>query len=768
MKRLSFLVATVAALALSPTHAAPAIKILAGSVACTATSTSQSIAPGSSGVFTVCALNDNASPNDFICNATAKILAADATTNTAAVQVTAFAPQSPFSTSLAAPPLPATLTLTASGFANGVPTNTVQAGQSSAAYQKMSELTFSVPSTVAAGTTLNFGLDATSTIGIRNALATDCNDLDNSPSSAVVANAPFSIVVPSGPPSVTISASPTSLNDSAGQTSTITITASNSTPVTVNLTPPAASARYTTTCGTTIAVTSSATCTVSAVANTTPFDGSATATIAVVTGSGYTLGANTSTSVTINNDDLPTVNVTPTTASVNDNGSSQTVTVTLSAAAPAGGFVVPLTVTNGTPARATTTCGSTITVAAGATTATCTVTGVANTTAGDGNVTVTVAPACSGTCTNGSSSVVTIVDDDVPVISAVCTPTTLTDSAGQVATCTISSDKALSSALSVNLTPPAANSRYTTTCGATITIPAGAAGTSATCTITAVANTTLGDGNVTATLAIAAGSGYSAGGTSQSVSVNNDDLATISVSAGPASVAENSGTPIVFTFTASAASPSTTNILFTPPAASSRYSTTCVSPIVLAANATTATCSVTPSNNSAVDGNVTASVALLPSAGNYTVGTASASGTITDDEIGVSVTGTGVVEGGTVSFSITCTGPAASTATVTFGITGQDSGAVISPAQGPVTVTCGTPTTVTVTTTNDLVVGNNRAVTLTLSNPVAPAALVVASATAQVLDNDAVVAVPTLAAPALGLLSLLLAGLAAVQRRRRA
>lgn len=185
----------------------------------------------------------------------------------------------------------------------------------------------------------------------------------------------------------------------------------------------------------------------------------------------------------------------------------------------------------------------------------------------------------------------------------------------------------------------------------------------------------------------------------------------------------------------------------------------------------TAAVTVTPCDDVVVDPNetVTMTVAAPTVSTDYTVGAApgnTASLTIADNEVGVSVVGTGAIEGSNVSFSITCTGPAASTATVTFAVSGQDSGATITPAQGPVTVTCGTPTTVTVSTTNDTIPDNNRAVTLTLSNPVAPAVIVTASASAAVTDNDGVVIVPTLGTLGLGFLSLMLAGFAALQRRR--
>jgi hypothetical protein len=364
---------------------------------------------------------------------------------------------------------------------------------------------------------------------------------------------------------------------------------------------------------------------------------------------------------------------------------------------------------------------------------------------------------------------------DIPAMSAVCTPATLTDSAGQVSTCTISSDKALAAPLTVNLNPPAASARYITTCGATISIPAGAAGTSNTCTITAVANTTLGDGNVTATLSVAASSSspasYSIGGSTQNVAVNNDDFATITVAVSPTPVAENSGTAMVYTFTASAANTlSATSIAFTPPPASSRYNSTCTSPISLPANATTVTCSVTPIDNLVVDGPINATVTLLAGPGVYLVGTPStATGTITDNEIGLGVVasvGT-ITEGGNAVFTLSCAGVGSATANYSFSGT-----YVPMPANGSTLVTCGTPTLVTIPTIDDTIVNGTRTLTLTITSLSAPTTGVLinpalSAATVTILDNEAPTIIPTMSTVGLMLLGLLLAASAGFSVRRR-
>jgi hypothetical protein len=229
---------------------------------------------------------------------------------------------------------------------------------------------------------------------------------------------------------------------------------------------------------------------------------------------------------------LPTVSVAASPATLVDAAANvATVTFTASAAAPAGGLSVAFTPPTAGGLIASTTCTSPIAIAAGNTTATCTVTAAVNTVPGDGPTvgTTTVIAGAGYTVGAPASATVTVNNDDVapgtPVVTIAAAPATLVDAAGNVATVTVTSSLVAPAAgLVVNLTPAAASARYTTTCGATVTIAAGA--TTATCTVTAVANTTVGDGNVTATTTLAAPSAsYTLGATtSAAVAVNDNDL----------------------------------------------------------------------------------------------------------------------------------------------------------------------------------------------------------------------------------------------------
>lgn len=340
---------------------------------------------------------------------------------------------------------------------------------------------------------------------------------------------------------VTLQCTPAALVDADANVATCTVTLDQPAPaggLAVALTPPAGDPRYSTTCGASISIAAgvtSAQCTITATPNTVPGDGNVNADISLATPGAlddYELGTPTSASVLIQNDDpyIATLTCDPTTLFDSANNVS-TCTVGLNGPAPAGGMVVALTPPAANP-RYGTTCGSSIAVAAGSTSATCTVTATPNTVPGDGDVNalLALAPTAPGTpyqVGNPNAATVAIRDDDhaLPVAGITCSPTVLTDSDNQVATCTVALDgPAPAGGLAVQLGLPATNPRYTTTCTSPLNIAAGA--TMATCTITATANTTPSDGNVVAIISVLPGPGYGLGAASAQVTVNDDDLSS--------------------------------------------------------------------------------------------------------------------------------------------------------------------------------------------------------------------------------------------------
>ncbi len=179
-----------------------------------------------------------------------------------------------------------------------------------------------------------------------------------------------------------------------------------------------------------------------------------------------------------------------------------------------------------TPDRYTSTCTSPITVKANASTAQCTITATPNTTPGDGDGTVTLSLVADGTrygiSPTQNQAQVVVQNDDLPTVKVTCTPTPLFDSLpNNVSTCTVALEQTLANGQTAPYNTPTALTiplsltdagfasgtaagRYSSTCGASISIAANA--NSATCTITATPNNTPGDGNGTVTLTVLADS----------------------------------------------------------------------------------------------------------------------------------------------------------------------------------------------------------------------------------------------------------------------
>lgn len=125
-----------------------------------------------------------------------------------------------------------------------------------------------------------------------------------------------------------------------------------------------------------------------------------------------------------------------------------------------------------------------------------------------------------------SMTVVPFADAVPPTATLTCTPTELLAVAGQVSTCTVTLSAPSTTDTPINLTLPAANPGFTTTCTSPLVVPANA--TQAACTITAVANTTPGAPDVTAELAIAPPTtpdAYTVDGPAAQITIRADDTA---------------------------------------------------------------------------------------------------------------------------------------------------------------------------------------------------------------------------------------------------
>lgn len=229
----------------------------------------------------------------------------------------------------------------------------------------------------------------------------------------------------------------------------------------------------------------------------------------------------------------------------------------------------------------------------------------------------------------------------------VCTPDALVDAAGNVSNCTVTLDQAApAGGMAIALTPPAANPRYTSSCGSPIVVAAGQ--TTASCAITATPNTTPGDGDVTAALALAtpaATDDYVLGSPSAAeVRIRNDDVdiaitPMASLSCTPSSLVDAAGQVSTCTISLSAPAPvGGSSISLSPPPGSTRYTSSCTSPVLVAAGATQSSCTITATPNTvAGDGSVSALLQLLAGPG-YTLGPDSqASVLVNDDDLPINV-----------------------------------------------------------------------------------------------------------------------------------
>lgn len=225
---------------------------------------------------------------------------------------------------------------------------------------------------------------------------------------------------------------------------------------------------------------------------------------------------------------IVTLACTPTTL-VDAAGNQSVCTLTSDTPAGASGLTGRLQLPLANP-RYSSSCPASLTIAAGATTAQCTITATPNTVVGDGAATAALALQPDNAYTVGvpASAAVVVNDDDVfvpPSITLACTPTSLVDSVGSESVCTVTSDTtAPTGGLAVMVQVPAVNPRYNSTCASPLVIAAGQA--SAQCTITATPNTVVGDGSVSAVITLQADSAYTIGAAnSATVAVNDDDIA---------------------------------------------------------------------------------------------------------------------------------------------------------------------------------------------------------------------------------------------------
>ncbi len=379
----------------------------------------------------------------------------------------------------------------------------------------------------------------------------------------------------------------------------------------------------------------------------------------------------------------------------------------------------------------------------------------------DGSVTATLdTPAADAgytiSATQGAATVSVADDDDPPPTTPVVSVTAgsgITE--GGDATFTISANPAPAANLDVSVTVSANGDYGAATGQQTVTIPTTGSFTLTVGTTNDDADEA--DGSVTATLDTpAADAGYTVSATqgAATVSVSDDDVPEISVTAG-GGVTE--GGDASFTVTASPAPAAILDVSVTVSQSGDYGATTGQQTVTIpTTGSVTLTVSTTNDDADEADGSVTATLDTPAADAGYTVSATQGAATVsvtddddpllilqslqTDSTPEVSITaGSGVTEGGDATFTITANpSPAADLdVSVTVSQSG-DYGATT--GQQTVTISTTGSATLTVGTTNDGADEADGSVTATLDTPVADAGYTVSAtqgaATVTVADDD--------------------------------
>jgi len=289
------------------------------------------------------------------------------------------------------------------------------------------------------------------------------------------------------------------------------------------------------------------------------------------------------------------------------------------------------------------------------------------------------------------------------------------------------------------------------------TLPSGAvnfAASAATATITLnVSGDTALEGNEAFTVTLTGATGATIGTAAANGAITNDD-AILAISTGTASVAEgNSGTtPYTFTVTRTGDLTGTASANWTVSGAvdAADFGGTLPSGTVnFTAGVATATITLNVAGDTALEGNEAFTVTLTGATG-ATIGTASANGTITNDDASLAIS-TGmasVSEGnsGTTPYTFTVTrtgnlsGVASANWTVSGAVDAADFGGTL--PSGTVNFAAGAATaTITLNVSGDTVVEGDEAFTVTLSNATG-ATIGTAAANGAIISDDLATSFP--------------------------
>ncbi|WP_420904253.1 Calx-beta domain-containing protein [Candidatus Magnetaquiglobus chichijimensis] len=619
--------------------------------------------------------------------------------------------------------------------------------------------------TLVDGITYRNSSNAPTTASTRVVTITGITD-NSSANASATPNRAATVTLVAVNPTVTLSVNNATIAEAAGiATVTATLSAATTTDTTVTLTASGTGTGggtdYTlsSTTLTILANQTTGTATITAVQDTLDeADETVILDISNVTGGGGAIesGAQQSTITLTDDDNPPTVSIdSPTVTEGNSGSATLTYTVTLSAASGKT-ITVDYATANGTATAGTdyTAATGTLTFAAGETSKTFTVT-VAGDTTDEPDETLTATLSNPSNATLGTTSGTgTLTDDDNPPTVSINSPSVTEGNSG---TTNLTYTVTLSAASSKTITVDYATANGTASAGtdytaATGTLTFAAGETSKTFTVTVAGDTTdEPDETLTATLSTPSNATL---GTASGTGTLTDDDNPPTVSIDSPTVSEgNSGTAtLTYTVTLSAASSKTITVDYATAngtASAGTDYTAATGTLTFAAGETSKTFTVTVAGDTTDESDETLT-ATLSNPSNVTLGTASGTGTLTDDDNPptVSIDSPTVSEGnsGTTTLTYTVTLSAASGKTITVDYATANgtatAGTDYTAATGTLTFAAGeTSKTFTVTVAGDTTTEGNETLTATLSNA-SNATLGTATGTGTLTDDDN--AAPTL------------------------
>ena len=415
-------------------------------------------------------------------------------------------------------------------------------------------------------------------------------------------------------------------------------------------------------------------------------------------GVGYTVGTTSTALVTVLDNDDPVVSISADPTTIIE-GVAATFRVTLSSAAPADGLTISVAVTESGSYIAES-APMTVFIAGGATTVTLAVL-TDNDDMGErsGSITVRITTGAGYTVGTPSTALVTVFDNDTPAAGISADPTTITE--GEDATFRVTLGSAApADGLTISVGVTESGSYIADLAPETVFIAEGA--TTVTLAVSTEDDTT-DEPAGSITVRITAGAGYTVGTMSTAlVTVNDDDVLLVSITADPATITE--GTAATFTVALDLVAPAggvTVSVGVTE--SGSYIAGLAPETVFIAGGATTVTLAVSTDDDAAdePDGIITAE---LNAGAGYTVGTMStALVTVNDDDVllaSISAGPTPITEGAVATFTVTLDS-AAPAGGLTVSVDVTDSGSYISGSVPETVVIAEGATTVTLTVLTD-------------------------------------------------------------------